>query len=68
MPENHAQGNTGGFFLRTVPSQESPLASGVASAHEADLAEAMPEVPEGWLFAGLVCSDFIVTSHVGRQQ
>jgi len=34
-------------FLPNVPSQESPLASGMASAREAELAEAMPEVPKG---------------------
>jgi len=34
-------------FLPNVPSQESPLASGMASARVAESAEAMPEVPEG---------------------
>jgi len=35
------------ILLANVPSQESPLASGMASAREAELAEAMPEVPKG---------------------
>jgi len=35
------------IFFANVPSQESPLASGVASARGAELAEAMPEVPKG---------------------
>jgi len=35
------------FFLPNVPSQESPLASGMASARVAESAEAMPEVPKG---------------------
>jgi len=43
------------FFLPNVASQESPLASGMASAREAESAEAMPEVPKGRGFAGLAC-------------
>jgi len=35
------------ILMPNVPSQESPLASGMASAREAELAEAMPEVPKG---------------------
>jgi len=34
-------------FLENVPSQESPLASGMASARVVESAEAMPEVPKG---------------------
>jgi len=41
------------LFLPIVPSQESPLASGMASARAAELAEAVPEVPKGRGFAGL---------------
>jgi len=35
------------ILFANVPSQESPLASGIASAREAELAETMPEVPKG---------------------
>jgi len=35
------------ILFPNVPSQESPLASGMASAREAETAEAMPEVPKG---------------------
>jgi len=35
------------FYLPNVPSQEAPLASGMASARVAESAEAMPEVPKG---------------------
>ena len=39
----------GRFILSAnVPSQESPLASGMASARVAESAEAVPEVPKGW--------------------
>jgi len=41
------------FLFANVPSQESPLASGMASARAAELAEAVPEVPKGRGFAGL---------------
>ena len=35
------------ILLPIVPGQESPLASGMAPAREAELAGAMPEVPKG---------------------
>ena len=34
-------------FSANVPGQESPLASGMAPAREAESAGGMPEVPEG---------------------
>jgi len=43
--------------LPSTPSQESPLASGMAPAREAEKAEAMPEVQQGRYFAGPGCSD-----------
>ena len=35
------------IYFPNVPIQESPLASGMASAREAEPTEAMPEVPKG---------------------
>ena len=45
------------IFSANVPGQESPLASGVAPAREAESAGDMPEVPKGRGFAGPVCWD-----------
>jgi len=44
------------IFSANVPDEESPLASGMAPAREAESAGGMPEVPEGRGFAPSVCS------------
>ena len=42
---------TADSFMPNVPGQESPLASGMAPAGEAESAGDMPEVPKGRGFA-----------------
>jgi hypothetical protein len=45
-----------------VPDEESPLASGVLPAREAESAGSMTEVPKGRGFAPSVCSVYLLFS------
>jgi hypothetical protein len=46
------------YFLPNVPDEESPLASGMAPAREAESAGGMTEVPQGRGFAPSARWDF----------
>jgi hypothetical protein len=51
------------FATANVPDEESPLASGVAPAREAESAGDMPEVPKGRGFAPSVPLAVIIVFH-----
>ena len=50
--------------LPNVPRQESPLASGMAPAREAESAGDMTEVPKGRGFAGRACSALFLSLRI----